>query len=151
MTYGTAPSPIPITHIEGFRFGHSTNREAGTGCTVIVAPEGACAGVDVRGGAPASRETDLLRPENTVDAIHAVCLSGGSAFGLEAASGVARELEARGIGLDVAPPVCPSYAQAASLTLHLAMPMCAPVYLMAKRPCARPLIARQTNRLPKEP
>lgn len=107
MTYGTALSPIPITHIEGFRFGHSTNREAGTGCTVIVAPEGACAGVDVRGGAPASRETDLLRPENTVDAIHAVCLSGGSAFGLEAASGVARELEARGIGLDVGPTRVP--------------------------------------------
>ena len=64
-------------------------------CTVIVAPEGATGGVDVRGGAPASRETDLLRPENTVDKVHAVCLSGGSAFGLEAASGVARELEPR--------------------------------------------------------
>ena len=98
---------IPIHTIEGFRFGHSTNLEAATGCTVIVAPAGASAGVDVRGGAPASRETDLLRPENTVEAIHAVCLSGGSAFGLEAASGVARELEARGIGLDVGPTRVP--------------------------------------------
>ncbi len=98
---------IPIHTVEGFRFGHSTNLEAATGCTVIVAPEGASAGVDVRGGAPASRETDLLRPENTVAAIHAVCLSGGSAFGLEAASGVARELERRGIGLDVGPTRVP--------------------------------------------
>ena len=96
-------TPIPITSIEGFSFGHATNLKSGTGCTVIVAPRGAAAGVDVRGGAPASRETDLLRPENTVEAVHAVCLSGGSAYGLEAASGVARELEQRGIGLDTGP------------------------------------------------
>ena len=100
-------TPIPTTELTDFRFGHWTDRAGATGCTVIVAPAGAAAGVDVRGGAPASRETDLLRPENTVDAIHAVCLSGGSAFGLEAASGVARELEARGIGLDVGPTVVP--------------------------------------------
>ena len=99
--------PIPISSIEGFRIGHFTNRDAATGCTVIVAEQGATGGVDVRGGAPASRETDLLRPENTVDVVHAVCLSGGSAFGLEAASGVARELEARGIGLDVGPTRVP--------------------------------------------
>lgn len=99
--------PLPITSIEGFRFGHATNLEAGTGCTVVVAPQGAAAGVDVRGGAPASRETDLLRPENTVEAVHAVCLSGGSAYGLEAASGVARELERRGIGLDTGPALVP--------------------------------------------
>ena len=90
-------TPIPTTELADFRFGHWTDRTGATGCTVVVAPAGAAAGVDVRGGAPASRETDLLRPENTVDAVHAVCLSGGSAFGLEAASGVARELEARGI------------------------------------------------------
>ncbi len=100
-------TPLPITSIEGFCVGHATNLEAGTGCTVIVAPRGATAGVDVRGGAPASRETDLLRPENTVEAIHAVCLSGGSAYGLEAASGVARELEQRGIGLDTGPALVP--------------------------------------------
>lgn len=99
--------PIPISSIEGFRIGHFTNRDAATGCTVIVAEQGATGGVDVRGGAPASRETELLRPENTVDVVHAVCLSGGSAFGLEAASGVARELEARGIGLDVGPTRVP--------------------------------------------
>lgn len=99
--------PIPIHTIEGFRIGQVTNVDAATGCTVIVAPNGATGGVDVRGGAPASRETDLLRPENTVDSVHAVCLSGGSAFGLEAASGVARELETRGIGLDVGPTRVP--------------------------------------------
>lgn len=108
----TGLSPIPLSAVGAFRFGHWTDEEAGTGCTVIVAPEGAAGGVDVRGGAPASRETDLLRPENTVDRVHAVCLSGGSAYGLEAASGVARELEARGIGLDtgaaLVPIVCSS-------------------------------------------
>ena len=73
---------IDVCDVDGFCFGNYTDEEAGTGCTVIVAPEGATGGVDVRGGAPASRETDLLRPENTVDKVHAVCLSGGSAFGL---------------------------------------------------------------------
>lgn len=105
-------SPIDISTMGDFRIGNYTDLEAGTGCTVIVAPAGAVGGVDVRGGAPASRETDLLRPENTVQEVHAVCLSGGSAFGLEAASGVARELEARGIGFDVGvarvPIVCSS-------------------------------------------
>ena len=98
---------IDVCDVDGFCFGNYTDGEAGTGCTVIVAPEGATGGVDVRGGAPASRETDLLRPENTVDKVHAVCLSGGSAFGLEAASGVARELESRGIGLPVGPTQVP--------------------------------------------
>ena len=100
-------TPISITDVEGFSFGHWTDRTAATGCTAIIAKNGATGGVDVRGGAPASRETDLLKPEQTVDVVHAVCLSGGSAFGLEAASGVARELEARGIGLDVGPTRVP--------------------------------------------
>ena len=99
-------TPISITDVEGFSFGHWTDRTAATGCTAIIAKNGATGGVDVRGGAPASRETDLLKPEQTVDVVHAVCLSGGSAFGLEAASGVARELEARGIGSTWAPPAC---------------------------------------------
>ena len=103
----TVLSPIPIRSIDGFAIGHCTDREAATGCTAIVAPAGATGGVDVRGGAPASRETDLLRPENTVDVVHAVVLSGGSAFGLEAASGAARELEARGIGLETGPVKVP--------------------------------------------
>ena len=105
-------SPISITEIPGFKFGHFTDRAGGTGCTAIVAPEGAVGGVDVRGAAPASRETDLLKPENTVEEVHAVVLSGGSAFGLDAASGAANELEKHGIGLDVGcgrvPIVCSS-------------------------------------------
>ncbi len=90
-----------ITQIPGIRAGHATNAGAGTGCTVIVCPAGATGAVDVRGGAPATRETDLLRPEETVQVLHAVVLSGGSAFGLAAASGAADELERRGVGLDV--------------------------------------------------
>lgn len=92
---------IDITEIEGFRLGNADNAEAGTGCTVIISEKGAVAGVDVRGGGPATRETDLLKSENTVDKINAVVLSGGSAFGLEAASGVMRELAARDIGFRV--------------------------------------------------
>ena len=98
---------VPIAGIEGFSFGHWTDLKGGTGCTAIVCPAGAVGGVDVRGGAPASRETDLLRPENTVDAVHAVVLSGGSMYGLEAASGAARALERRGIGLPVGPAIAP--------------------------------------------
>lgn len=95
---------MPLTDISefpGIKIAHYTDAENGTGCTVIVCPKGATGGVDVRGGAPATRETDLLRPEETVDVLHAVVLSGGSAFGLAAACGVADELERRDIGLDV--------------------------------------------------
>lgn len=107
-----ALTPIPISALSDFKVGHSTIADGASGCTVVVAPAGATGGVDVRGGAPASRETDLLKPVNTVDAVHAVCLSGGSAYGLEAASGVMRALESRGIGLNVGvglvPIVCSS-------------------------------------------
>ncbi|MBQ9315715.1 MAG: P1 family peptidase [Atopobiaceae bacterium] len=95
------PEITSITQIPGIYAGHATNEAAGTGCTVIVCPDGATGAVDVRGGAPATRETDLLRPEETVQALHAVVLSGGSAFGLAASGGVAEELERRDIGLDV--------------------------------------------------
>ena len=92
---------INVADINGFKIGNAENKEKGTGCTVIVCEEGAVGGVDVRGGGPATRETDLLRSENTVNSVNAVVLSGGSAFGLEAASGVMRELSERGIGFDV--------------------------------------------------
>ena len=87
-----------ITDIEGIYAASATNAEAGTGCTVIICPEGATGAVDVRGGAPATRETDLLRPEETVQVLHAVVLSGGSAYGLAAATGVMEELERHDIG-----------------------------------------------------
>lgn len=96
-----------VRDIPGIYVGHATNAEAGTGCTVIVCPNGARGAVDVRGGAPASRETDLLRPEETVQTLNAVVLSGGSAFGLAASCGVADELERRGFGLDVGVTVVP--------------------------------------------
>jgi L-aminopeptidase/D-esterase-like protein len=90
-----------ITDIAGLRVGHDTNIEAGTGCTVILCDLPARGGVDVRGGAPATRETDLLRPMHLVEEVHAVVLTGGSAYGLDAASGVMRYLEEHQIGLDV--------------------------------------------------
>ncbi|MBQ6395569.1 MAG: P1 family peptidase, partial [Atopobiaceae bacterium] len=96
-----------ITQIPGIFAAHSTKEEAGTGCTVIICPKGATGAVDVRGGAPATRETDLLRPEETVQVLHAVVLSGGSAYGLSAACGVAEELERRGMGIDVGVGVVP--------------------------------------------
>ncbi len=89
-----------ITDIEGIRVGHAQDEEALTGCTVILCEEGATGGVDQRGGAPGTRETDLLRPLHLVQQVHAVLLTGGSAFGLEAAGGVMRYLEERGVGYE---------------------------------------------------
>lgn len=91
-----------LADLPAFLIGHATDEEAGTGCTAVVAPEGAVCGVDVRGGGPATRETDLLRPENMVQKVHAVVLSGGSAFGLEASCGVMDELAERGVGFELA-------------------------------------------------
>jgi L-aminopeptidase/D-esterase-like protein len=90
-----------LTDVNGIRVGHWTNLEAGTGCTVVLFPEGAVAGVDIRGGAPGTRETSLLDPTCVIDKVHAVLLSGGSAYGLSAADGVMRWLEERGYGFDV--------------------------------------------------
>ncbi len=90
-----------LTDIPGIKVGHWTNLEAATGCTVILCPEGAVAGVDVRGGAPGTRELALLDPVCTVERVHAIMLAGGSAFGLATADGAMRWLEERGIGYDV--------------------------------------------------
>src|ERR671930_176373 len=87
-----------ITAIPGIRVGHWTELDAATGCTVVLCEPGVRAGVDVRGPAPATRETDLLRPGSLVGRAHAILLSGGSAFGLDAAAGVMRFLEERGVG-----------------------------------------------------
>ena len=89
-----------ITDVSGIQVGHVTDETALTGCTVILCPEGAVGGVDQRGGAPGTRETDLLRPLHMVDKVHAVLLAGGSAYGLDAASGVMRYLEEQGIGFN---------------------------------------------------
>ena len=92
---------IPITEIKGIRIGQTENREAATGCTVFLCENGMRAGLDVRGGGPASRDSQLLNPLMAADRIHAIVLGGGSAFGLGAADGVQASLEERGIGFDV--------------------------------------------------
>ncbi len=90
-----------LTDVAGLAVGHFTDPRRPTGCSVVLCPQGVVAGVDVRGGAPGTRETDLLRPENVVDRVHAILLAGGSAFGLDAASGVMRWLESHGHGFPV--------------------------------------------------
>ena len=89
-----------LTDVPGIKVGHCTLTARPTGCTVVITEAGAVAGVDQRGASPATRETDLLDPTNTVQQIHAIVLTGGSAFGLDAASGVMKYLEERGVGFD---------------------------------------------------
>ncbi len=99
-----SPSDRPvgaITNVKGIEVGHHTDARRPTGCTVIIARDGAVAGVDVRGAAPGTRETDLLQPSNLVQQVHAIVLSGGSAFGLDTAGGVMKWLEEHDIGLPV--------------------------------------------------
>ena len=100
-----------LCSVNGVQVGHFTHPERPTGCTVVLTPQGAVAGVDVRGAAPGTRETDLLAPTNSVTHIHGLLLSGGSAFGLDAASGVMQWLEERGHGVQVGPvrvPIVPA-------------------------------------------
>ena len=92
-----------LTDVAGLRVGHFTDARRPTGCTVILTPDGAVAGVDVRGAAPGTRETELLSPLNAIDKVHALLLAGGSAFGLDAAGGVMRWLDERGFGVPVGP------------------------------------------------
>ena len=103
---------IKIQELENIKIGSAENKDAATGCTVILCEQGMAAGLDVRGGGPASRETELLKPTAAAESIHAVLLSGGSAFGLDAAGGVMEYLEERNIGFDVGitkvPLVCES-------------------------------------------
>ncbi|WP_395685381.1 P1 family peptidase [Caenimonas koreensis] len=90
-----------ITDVAGIEVGHFTDTRRPTGCSVVIVRDAAVAGVDVRGAAPGTRETDLLSPTNLVDRVHAVLLAGGSAWGLDAAGGVMRWLEAQGVGMEV--------------------------------------------------
>jgi L-aminopeptidase/D-esterase-like protein len=110
---GRAPANSTLTAVPGIKVGHHTLTERPTGCTVVLAEAGVTAGVDVRGSAPATRETDLLSPVNLVQIAHAIVLSGGSAFGLDSASGVMRYLEERRIGFEFGPahvPIVPAAA-----------------------------------------
>jgi len=108
-----------ITDVAGVRVGHWTDRRAATGCTVILCPPGTVGGVDVRGAAPGTRETDLLRPGNLVEHVDAILLSGGSAFGLDAAGGVMRYLREQGRGFPYATGVVPIVPAAILFDLSL--------------------------------
>ena len=99
--------PWGLTAVQGLKVGHFTLSETPRGCTVILAEDGVIGGVDVRGGAPGTRETELLDPVNTVQKVHAVVLSGGSAFGLDAASGVMRYLDEKRVGFAMGNVVVP--------------------------------------------
>lgn len=108
-----------LTAVAGLEVAHYTDRANATGCTVILCRAGAAGGVDVRGGSPGTRETDLLRPTRRVDRVHGIVLSGGSAYGLDAASGVMRYLEEQGIGVRVGPAIVPIVASAILFDLGL--------------------------------
>ncbi len=100
-----------LTDVAGLKVGHFSDSRRPTGCTVVLCEDGAVAGVDVRGAAPGTRETDLLHPLATIEQVHAVLLTGGSAFGLAAADGVMRWLDEHGIGVEVGPvrvPIVPA-------------------------------------------
>jgi L-aminopeptidase/D-esterase-like protein len=105
--------------VPGIEVGHAQDEHALTGCTAILCRQGAVAGVDVRGGAPGTRETDLLNPLNLVDKVHAVMLSGGSAYGLDSASGVMRFLEEQGVGFQTAAGIVPIVPAAVLFDLGL--------------------------------
>ena len=117
---------IPVTEIGGIRIGQTENAEAGTGCTVFIAENGMRAGLDVRGGGPASRESQLLNPLMAAQTIHAVVLAGGSAYGLGAANGVMEYLEEHGYGYDVGVTKVPLVAQSDIFDLTVGDPSVRP-------------------------
>ena len=126
---------ISIKDFDNIRIGNAQNTSAGTGCTVIISENGMCAGLDVRGGGPASRESELLKPLAAADRIHAVLLGGGSAFGLDAAGGVMQFLEEKGIGLDVGIAKVPLVCQSDIFDLTVADPYTRPDKAMGYEAC----------------
>lgn len=126
---------IKISDIKGIQIGQAEDVKAGTGCTVIICKEGATAGVDVRGGGPATRETDLLNPINMVQQIHAVMLSGGSAFGLDAASGAMQYLEEHDCGFDMQVAHVPIVCGASLFDLSVGDPKVRPDKAMGYQAC----------------
>ena len=124
-----------LTDVAGIEVGHAQDEEALTGCTVIVCRKGAVGGVDVRGGAPGSRETDLLNPINLVEKVHAVMLAGGSAYGLDAASGAMRYLEERKIGFNTGAGLVPIVPAAILFDLGIGRGDVRPDAAMGYRAC----------------
>jgi L-aminopeptidase/D-esterase-like protein len=127
---------LSIAAVPGIRVGHWTDLEAATGCTVVLCEQATAVGVDVRGAAPATRETDLLRPGSLVGRAHAVLLTGGSAFGLDAASGVMRFLEERGIGFPTRAGPVPIVAAAALFDLGIGRSDVRPDAIAGYQACA---------------
>ncbi len=115
-----------ITDVGNLRVGHFTDKRRPTGCTVLIFDDGAVAGVDVRGSSPGTRETDLLSPVNTVERVDAILLSGGSAFGLDAAGGVMRYLEEHGKGFHIGSIVVPIVPAAILFDLNVGDPKIRP-------------------------
>ena len=126
---------ISIKDFSEIRIGNAQNITGGTGCTVILSENGMCAGLDVRGGGPASRESELLKPLASAQEIHAVLLGGGSAFGLDAAGGVMQFLEEKGIGFDVGVTRVPLVCQSDIFDLTVADPHCRPDQAMGYKAC----------------
>jgi L-aminopeptidase/D-esterase-like protein len=124
-----------ITDVPGIKVGHATDEEALTGCTVVLCEDGAVGGVDQRGGAPGTRETDSMQPMHLVQKAHAVVLAGGSAFGLEAATGVMRYLEERGIGYDTLVAKVPIVPAAILFDLAIGDPSVRPDAAMGYAAC----------------
>jgi L-aminopeptidase/D-esterase-like protein len=128
---------ISVYDIEGFKIGHIEDLAAATGCSVIICEKGASAGVDVRGGSPGTRETDLLDPVNLVQNIHSVVLAGGSAFGLDASSGVMKYLEEKGIGFDTGVAKVPIVSSAVLFDLGIGSSKIRPDKEMGYRACLK--------------
>ena len=126
---------ININDIKGIRIGHAQDLSGGTGCTAIICEKGAFAGVDVRGGGPASRETELLKPINMVQQIHCVMISGGSAYGLAAGDGAMQYLEENGVGFDVGVGVVPIVCGASLFDLVVGDPKARPDKAMGYEAC----------------
>ena len=139
-------APLPeggsITDVQGVEVGHFTDSRRPTGCTVLLFGKGATAGVDVRGSAPGTRETDLLNPLNTVQKVQAIVLSGGSAFGLDAASGVMRFLEAHHLGYAVGNVVVPIVPAAILYDLELGDPKIYPTAESGYKACLAATVQR---------
>ena len=124
-----------LTSIPGFKVGHAQDLEAITGCTVILCPPGTVGGIDQRGGAPGTRETDLLHPLHLVNQVNAVLLTGGSAFGLDAAAGVMRYCEENKMGVDVGPTHVPIVPAAVLFDLGIGDPKVRPDADMGYQAC----------------
>lgn len=134
-TWNQILKEIPITEIENIKIGNAEDKEHATGCTVILCEQGAPAGIDVRGGGPASRESELLNPVAACQAIHAVLLSGGSAFGLDAAGGVMEYLAEKGVGFALGDVRVPLVVESCIFDLLFVSDKVKPDKAMARKAC----------------